>query len=206
MNELIPYNNYLKPAGELPKHITHNQYLKLREQPRERYKDKQLLNKRNDLLIARDTLLLDFAWETGGRIGDITRVKKEDYNFDDNLLNFRIKKTNRIIQINITNETIHDILKFYNKYNREPFEMTTSNAWYIVKKYGEMIDLKIHPHMLRHGLAMFLMSKQVNPAYITYRLGHSDIRTTMKFYARITPEFEKFALKDIDFRGKNEKH
>jgi len=65
----------------------------------------------------------------------------------------------------------------------------------------------LHPHMLRHGLAIYLMySAPMNTdisgraQLIAARLGHSNINTTLKNYLVITPEVQRFALKDVEWR------
>ena len=201
MTELISYDSYLKPLGDLPKHITHVQYLRLRMLPGEHYNSIVLRNRMNKFLIDRDSLLLDFSFEVGGRIGDLCNVKQADFDFKNMILHLRVKKTKRVIKINLTQELCYQIMQFYNIYKKEPFEMSRVNAWLRIKKYGQMINLNLHPHMFRHGLAIFLLNNKVPIPIISYRLGHSNVKTTMAYYLKITPEMEKFFLENIDFRG-----
>ena len=49
----------------------------------------------------------------------------------------------------------------------------------------------LHPHMLRHGLAIYLLSRGVPLQVIAARLGHSKLFITQKSYLVITPEIQR---------------
>lgn len=72
--------------------------------------------------------------------------------------------------------------------------MTKSTLDSIFKYYSKKTKIKIHPHMLRHThateLAREYISKgeQINWKYISKRLGHSSVMTTMEIYAHLKPE------------------
>lgn len=72
--------------------------------------------------------------------------------------------------------------------------MTKSTLDSMFKYYSKKTKIKIHPHMLRHThateLAREYISKgeQVNWEYISKRLGHSTVTTTMEIYAHLRPE------------------
>lgn len=72
--------------------------------------------------------------------------------------------------------------------------MTKSTLDSMFKYYSKKTGIKIHPHMLRHThateLAREYISKgeQINWEYISKRLGHSNVTTTMEIYAHLRPE------------------
>lgn len=72
--------------------------------------------------------------------------------------------------------------------------MTKSTLDSMFKYYSKKTGIKIHPHMLRHThateLAREYISKgeQINWEYISKRLGHSTVTTTMEIYAHLRPE------------------
>jgi len=70
-------------------------------------------------------------------------------------------------------------------------------AWKKIKRYGNKIGIKLHPHMFRHGLAIYLLMKGVPIQIIARRLGHRNAMTTLHYYVVITPEIEREALKGI---------
>ncbi len=65
------------------------------------------------------------------------------------------------------------------------------------KHYTQKTKVKLHPHMLRHThvteLARGYISKEepINWKYISERIGHSSVTTTMEFYAHLMPEDHK---------------
>lgn len=65
----------------------------------------------------------------------------------------------------------------------------------------------LHPHMFRHGLAIYLLYNKNIPGnlesrlkMIAARLGHSSINVTIRYYLVITPELQAWALKDVPMR------
>ena len=72
--------------------------------------------------------------------------------------------------------------------------MTKSTLDSMFKYYSKKTGIKIHPHMLRHThateLAREYISKgeQINWEYISKRLGHSNVTTTMEIYAHLRSE------------------
>ena len=72
--------------------------------------------------------------------------------------------------------------------------MTKSTLDSMFKYYSKKTQIKIHPHMLRHThateLAREYISKgeQINWEYISKRLGHSSVTTTIETYAHLKPE------------------
>jgi len=115
-------------------------------------------------------------------------------------LNLRIKKTKIVQRINLSDEMVNEIQCFYGDFNREPFEMTRQNAWFRLGYYSKEMGIEIHPHMFRHGLALYLLSQNVPLPIISYRLGHKNTQTTAQHYLVVTPEIEKQFLQGVNFR------
>lgn len=88
--------------------------------------------------------------------------------------------------------------------------MTKSTLDSMFKYYSKKTGIKIHPHMLRHThateLAREYISKgeQINWEYISKRLGHSTVTTTMEIYAHLRPEDYKKEYKRLQ-EYKNQK-
>lgn len=72
--------------------------------------------------------------------------------------------------------------------------MTKSTLDSVFKYRSQKTGIKLHPHMLRHThateLAREYISKgePINWEYISKRLGHASVTTTMEIYAHLTPE------------------
>jgi integrase/recombinase XerD len=206
--QLIKFNNYLKVSEELPSHLKYVDYMAVRELPEAHYRritkpiGKSLSEKTRARLAIRDRILLDLMWESGGRVGDVVRLRKEHFDFRTNILTLNIKKSKKTIRIPLSNEMTNLLMNYYLEFNGEPLKMTRQNAWAIVKKYGKMASLNLNPHMFRHGLGVYLFSKGADIQVIAHRLGHADPRTTAQYYCKITPELEReyYKSRGINFR------
>ena len=90
--------------------------------------------------------------------------------------------------------------------------MTKSTLDSMFKYYSKKTKIKIHPHMLRHTHATELVreyiskGEQINWEYISKRLGHSTVTTTMEIYAHLTPkDYKKEYQRVHEYKNKNRK-
>jgi integrase len=71
------------------------------------------------------------------------------------------------------------------------------------KKFNEYCAVAglrhIHPHMVRHGLAMFMQARGVPAHEIAFRLAHSSTAITLATYARMSKDQEKQILDSLNF-------
>ena len=190
----------IKDESDLPAHITYNDYMSLLNEIENNSYSRYLNKKIVPYLKDRDKLLMEMMWELGGRISDIIDLKPGDIDFNRKIITLKVKKRHNFINnIPVSDSLLLNISNFMRKYNitERFFKFTRQRAWEIVMNYGNKIGLKLHPHMFRHGLAIYLLQKGVPDKIIARRLGHSNALTTIKYYMVITPEIERDALKGI---------
>ena len=190
----------IKDESELPPHITYNDYMSLLNEIENNEYHKYLNKKIIPYLKDRDKLLMELMWELGGRISDIIGLKTDNVDFNNRIITLTVKKRHGFINnIPVSDSLLLEISRFMMKYNinGKLFNFTRQRAWEIVKAYGNKIGLNLHPHMFRHGLAIYLLQHGVSDKIIARRLGHSNAMTTIKYYMVITPEIEREALKGI---------
>ena len=190
----------IKDESELPPHITYNDYMSLLNEIENNEYHKYLNKKIIPYLKDRDKLLMELMWELGGRISDIIGLKTGNIDFSKKIITLVVKKRHGFINnIPVSDSMLLDISNFMRKYNTTGrfFNFTRQRAWEIVSRYGNKIGLKLHPHMFRHGLAIYLLQHGVDAKIIARRLGHSSAATTLKYYLVITREVEREALKGI---------
>lgn len=81
-----------------------------------------------------------------------------------------------------------------NNHSDNGHAMSKSTLDSMFRYYSNKTGIKIHPHMLRHThateLAREYISKgePINWEYISKRLGHASVTTTMEIYAHLKPE------------------
>lgn len=193
MSNISIYQNLgqLKNLNSLPKHITLEQKNELIEEIT-KYHESKKSNKKRKFYTDRDTLMIEFLWVTGGRIGDICNLEINRIDSNKKRVTLYVKKIDQDLIVPLDSDTLLKLEMFIRNYQLEntTFKMTPTNAWYNVKKYGRLIGMELHPHMFRHGLALHLLNKGVPIPYISARLGHKSVKTTIDCYMKVTPEMQ----------------
>jgi site-specific recombinase XerD len=109
----------------------------------------------------RDYLLLRFMWRTGVRVSEVINVTPNDIEFKNSVVNIRKAKGGRQRRVLLDEETLKmpsDYVLTLNTLDDQPiFPITRTQVFNLVKKYGAMIGVKIHPHTLRHSFAIHLV-------------------------------------------------
>jgi integrase/recombinase XerD len=214
MTNLIQTTNHnnalVKTERDLPPHITFEQF-------------KTIYNGlAGDL---HDQILCGLLWELGGRVNDIMNIRWKDINLDTKKIRLFVDKKDDTITLSFE-EALKSDLKNYMMFIK-PFtadfifpsdsmtgHVSRNAAYEKVKRWGlKYLGLpfnppgNLHPHMFRHGLAIYLLYNTNIPGnlesrlqMIAARLGHASTAITMKYYLVITPELQAWALKDVPMR------
>ncbi|WP_319506919.1 site-specific integrase [uncultured Methanolobus sp.] len=161
---------------------------------------------RNLQIKERNKLLLQMMWITAGRISDVLSIRTEDIDFHGLTIKFFVKKRNVWHTLSIDSDIALLISNYirtlkvegplFTGFGKDESILTRQYVNQMLEEYSEIAGIrKIHPHLYRHGLAMYLLSQGVPMEVISYRLNHSSTLTTAKFYARITPDIERNIIK-----------
>ena len=59
----------------------------------------------------------------------------------------------------------------------------------------------VSPHMLRHTAAVHMAESEIGMEEIAQYLGHSDVETTRRVYARFSPTYLRNAAKTLEIEG-----
>ena len=214
MNQITPYHSgSIGDMSQLPPHITYKQYKELKQ-------NMEVLigrakNKKEERILIRDKLFITFLWETGGRVGDVVKIRYSD--FVGRELRLYTKKRNKTISIMVSQNSllIEDMLQYMKKYKIEDnallFPFTKNHAHKQIKRYGKLISFprkvkqwkngrivtsSLRPHLFRHGLAIYLLECGVNIPTISARLGHASPTITQALYMKITPYLQDQFIND----------
>lgn len=159
--------------------------------------------------------IVNLAYRTGMRIGEILALKWEDINFEQNFLT--VKRT-----LSSYSNGHAEICEPKTKYSRrridldnitmEMFKAMEHNGEFIFcKNDGTMLsrqsvyqtfkrmckaaNVTYHSfHSLRHTHASILLAANVHPKIVQERLGHAKISTTMDTYSHLIPGMQQVAV------------
>ncbi|RIM07239.1 site-specific integrase, partial [Staphylococcus chromogenes] len=136
---------------------------------------------------------------TGARFSEVQKLKYQDFNLNDETVHIRGTKTknaDRIIKI--TKEDIKHVRKVLNNFPdniqgnifKTGANLITHNA---VTKVLQRFCLEnklgnYTLHSLRHTHCSMLIHNGVSIYYISKRLGHADITTTLSIYSHLLEE------------------
>lgn len=83
---------------------------------------------------------------------------------------------------------------FISTYNADPskpesFYMGPKTIWRAIRELTA--DTPLHPHLLRHSYALDLLKASNDVRLVAQALGHSDVRTTMRYTERVEEEIAR---------------
>jgi integrase/recombinase XerD len=78
------------------------------------------------------------------------------------------------------------------------FTLSSVQVWNIVKKYGRMINVDIHPHTFRHSFAIHLVRSGLDLRRVQQLLGHSNLNAK-QVYLQFKDEDLREGFNKIEF-------
>lgn len=173
------------------------------------YKDKVMTNEQVKALLKasdtfeeedwrnglRDKTMMYLLINTGVRIGELSRVRIEDIDLENNKLWVRGKgfrgNVSRYTNFNnITKELIIQLIAknpnrehlFINYKNEQLNEQTIRKIWY---KACEIANVEgFTPHSVRHYIGSSLVAKGVDLKKVAFALGHNSWKTSERYYIK----------------------
>lgn len=131
-------------------------------------------------------IIVKLLYSSGLRLEELINLKRKDMDFDRNVIYVR-KGKGKKDRVTLISETLKlDLLKYYSKntfvteyvlegrkgkYNKKSVQK-------VLDTVGKKIEIKVHPHMLRHSFATHLLEQGTDIRHIQKLLGHSDLSTT----------------------------
>jgi integrase/recombinase XerD len=186
---------YYEKVLDLPK-----EYYNL-ERPRKQFQLPKVLSEQEVLRILEATVnlkhktLLATIYSAGLRRSELINLRKEDVDFDKNIIFIRGAKGKKD-RITILSDENARLMKEYLKQFRPKYWMfesperkkySTSSISRVLNKAVVIAGLnkRVTPHMLRHSFATHLLEQGVDMRYIQNLLGHESTKTT-EIYTHVT--------------------
>lgn len=169
---------------------------------------KNLSNKKSKLMI---TLM----YAAGMRVSELTALKIEDLDFEENIGQIRQAKGKKDRIFNIPKFLSARLKRYANQQRefnqvylfsgRDGKQMSSRNLQKIVNKAAEKAGIKkeVHCHTLRHSFATHLLENEVDIRKIQELLGHADLSTT-QIYTHVSTEELKKIKSPFDSLMENE--
>ncbi len=152
---------------------------------------RKLINSNSNI---KHELIIKLLYGCGLRVSEIVNLKKEDIDFEENLIKIRLAKGRKDRFVKIP-DSIKNELGYYAKLNKTEYlfesnrggKLTKKTIAKIVQNSGKKSEIKkrVYPHLLRHSFATHLLEQGTDLRIIQKLLGHSDIKTT-QIYTRIS--------------------
>ena len=165
---------------------------------------------------------LYIGWYTGLRVSETFGLKKEDFDFEHNVIHIRRRleyhhlKSNEVYlterlktkkskaDIPMVSYLKEGILKWFDK---NPYEyvicdiygrlMHPSAFQYRIRDVSSQMNIDFHYHCLRHSFTSNLVNNDVKPNIAKELVRHSDITTTLGVYTHIKEEQMTDVLEDV---------
>jgi integrase/recombinase XerC len=131
---------------------------------------------------SRDYLIMRTLWRTGTRVSELLGITPSAIEFKNQVVNITNGKGGKQRRVLLDEETMalfSDYISQQNiQENRSVFDIKRWQVHAIIKKYGKMVGLDVHPHTFRHSFAIHLVRSGVDVRRVQLLLGHVNLNTT----------------------------
>lgn len=174
--------------------------------------------KGEDPLSARNRALLELAYGSGLREGELVSLTIDRLNFDDSWVR-PLGKGSKERMVPLGELSIHWMGIYLDRFRpllasgasgktvfltRSGNPLSRMTVWNIVRASARKagMDISIHPHTLRHSFATHLLEGGADLRVVQELLGHSDIRTT-EIYTSVSRKMLSEAVRKFHPRGRD---
>ena len=150
---------------------------------------------------------LYIGWYTGARISEVLNLTWDNIDFENHKISItgdlKTKSSNRTI---LVSNNLIEILKKVKQNSHSKYVCTKDgfnqiNISYFKSNLHHLmdnLDFKFTFHKLRHTHATLLIQNGANIKDVQYRLGHSDVNTTLNVYTHLTDNSSSASVNILD--------
>lgn len=150
-------------------------------------------------LAGRNLAIVLLMVDSGLRLNEVASLQIEDFDPIYKSLWVTSQKTHLSREVPLHPKTVETIIGCIGDRKNGPIflarsgggPVTANGIASLVKRLQQRLSFKLHPHLLRHTFAN-LYNKRGDIRKLQKILGHSDIRTTARYYS--DPDFEDIQL------------
>lgn len=133
----------------------------------------------------RDFLILSVLYRTGVRVSELVNIRPMDLEHHNQAINIVKAKGGKQRRVYLADEIIDMLLKYVSDMKIPDdcpvFGLSRVQVFNIVKKYGRIIGLRVHPHTLRHTFAINWVRQNQDIRRLQLVLGHANLNTTQTY-------------------------
>ena len=133
----------------------------------------------------RDYLIIRILWRAGLRVSELVNIRPRDIEANNQVINIIKAKRGKQRRIVLDGETINMLSEYVLQQklleDQPIFGITTRQVENIVKKYGSVVNVDVHPHMFRHSYAIHLVRSGMDLRRVQLLLGHSSLNVTQVY-------------------------
>lgn len=140
----------------------------------------------------RKKILILLMYDCGMRVAEALGISVEKIDWEENTILYIAKGNEERLALmsNRLTDAIKTITLEKKRRKGKIFRYKVDNAQKIIKRLGKKIlDKDIHPHLLRHSSASYLLQQGMNVVEVQHFLGHKHLATT-GIYSHILKEQE----------------
>ncbi len=148
----------------------------------------------------RDKLLIELLYVSGMRVGELSKLKIEDIDFESAFIHIPGQNTKTRVgrSVYVPEEILNNIkayLKFVKKKSGSLFHLSVRRIEQLLEKYSRKAGVKARPHTLRHSHIVHALLDKVPLSAIQKQVGHKNLATT-QIYSELAPEQVKEAYEN----------
>lgn len=150
----------------------------------------------------RDKLIIQMLYATGMRVGELTKLRIDDIDFQERFIHIPPEntktKTGRTIWI--SQEMLNNVrayLKLTKKKKGVLISLSSRRVQQLFKKYSDISSIDVTPHTLRHTHIVHALLDKIPMAAIQKQVGHKRLTTT-QIYSDLAPEQLREAYENND--------